>query len=334
MSQSARPRLRAAIIGSGLMGRWHGVAVRHAGGLVTAVFDVDSGRAADLATRLRAPVAESLERAIEACDVVHVCTPMDTHVPIVTRALAQGRSVLCEKPVTDGPDAIRALLAEAERRRVLLVPTHQFLFQRAVVRAQWILPALGEILHLDTIACTAGAAGFAPGRADRVALDILPHPLSLIERLIPGSLANTEWRVVGRAPGEIRAAAAVGGTSLGILVSCAGRPPINQLRIVLEKGTVVVDLFHGFLTVDRGRPSRWQKIGQPFTASARMFGAAAVNLAGRVINRELAYPGLRELVRAFYTAISGDGPSPIPAVETIAVADACDRIRAARETIS
>ena len=314
------------------MGRWHAAAVGHAGGRVTAVFDVDSRRAAALAVRCSAPLAESLERAIEACDIVHVCTPMDTHVPIVAMALSQGRSVLCEKPVTESPDALRVLLADAERRRVLLVPTHQFLFQRAVVHAQRLLPTLGGILHVDTIACTAGAAGFTPARADRVALDILPHPLSLIERLIPGALAKVEWHVSGRVPGEIRAAASLDGTSFGVLVSCAGRPPVNQLRIVAERGTIVVDLFHGFLTIDRGRPSRWQKIVQPFTTSATMFSAAAVNLTGRVLRRELAYPGLRELVRAFYDAVSGDGLTPILAIETMAVADSCERIRMSRNT--
>jgi len=55
-------------------------------------------------------------------------------------------------------------------------------------------------------------------------------------------------------------------------------------------------------------------------------GAAAINLAARSARHEPAYPGLRELVRRLYTAIRGQTAGPISPAETLAVAEARDRL--------
>ena len=72
-----------------------------------------------------------------------------------------------------------------------------------------------------------------------------------------------------------------------------------------------------------------RKIVRPFSAAVRLFGTASMNLLGRAIRGETAYPGLQCLVQAFYAAARGTAPSPIPVEEAIAVADARDAILAA-----
>lgn len=329
---TVRP-LRAAVLGAGLMGRWHGAAVRRAGHTVAAVFDPDAARAARLAREWGAVVSPSPEAAVAECDVVHVCTPLPTHVTLATLALEAGRSVLCEKPIAEQAGDVRALFALAASRGALLVPTHQFLWQRGMLRLQRELPTLGAVRHVDTVACTAGASGRDAMGREAVALDVLPHPLSLIERLVPGALDAMSWSVPHGIAGELRAASSHGGTTFGILVSCSGRPPINLMSVIAEQGTVTVDLFHGFAQVDRGRASRWQKIGQPFSAGLRQAGAAATNLAERALRGESAYPGLRELIARTYAAVQHDSAPPVSAQESIAVAEACDRIRMLRTIV-
>jgi hypothetical protein len=100
-------------------------------------------------------------------------------------------------------------------------------------------------------------------------------------------------------------------TVVDVAISAHGRPTENVLRVIADEGSVVVDLFHGYAVRHASRVSRRVKITQPFVASARTVGAASINLARRVADREPAYPGLRALVRAFYDAVGGDAPAPI-----------------------
>ena len=106
----------------------------------------------------------------------------------------------------------------------------------------------------------------------------------------------------------------------------SGRPTTNQLEIIGERGTITVDLFHGFAVTFGGTVSRRTKVTRPFTVAASTAAAAAANLAGRAWRREPAYPGLRELLSRFYAAVRGQGPNPISPAETIAIARACERL--------
>jgi hypothetical protein len=103
---------------------------------------------------------------------------------------------------------------------------------------------------------------------------------------------------------------------------------VNVLRVIGDCGSATVDLFHGFAVFHGGRVSRGRKIAQPFASAAATLGAASANLAWRARRREPAYPGLRELVRAFYLAVEGAGPAPIPAAAIVDVATARDRLLA------
>jgi predicted dehydrogenase len=95
-------RMRAAIVGAGFMGKVHAHAVLAAGGVVAGVAASTPERAAAGAERLRAErAAVSAEDLVAAddIDVVHICTPNHLHAPLVERALAAGKHVVCEKPL-------------------------------------------------------------------------------------------------------------------------------------------------------------------------------------------------------------------------------------------
>jgi hypothetical protein len=69
----------------------------------------------------------------------------------------------------------------------------------------------------------------------------------------------------------------------------------------------------------RRRPGSTRRSGH-FVGSSLALGAAAANIASRVLIAEPAYPGLRELVRRFHRAVVQGGPSPIGDDESIDVA--------------
>ena len=321
-----RRQLRAAVIGAGLMGRWHAHAIRRVGGVVRAVVDTSLEQAQALASRHHAEASTSLQPIMNSVDIVHVCTPVDSHEPLAAEAIDAGRHVLVEKPLAATSAATRALVARAAARGVLIAPVHQFCWQDGAQRVFASLPALGAIRHIDFIACSAGAtsSGMDP---DEVALDVLPHPLSLIARVHPQALAGP-WTIHRPASGELRLTTMAGQATVSVLISMSGRPTVNALRIVAEHASARLDLFHGFAVIEPGAVSRGRKIVQPFASAGATLVAAASNLIARAIRQEPAYPGLRPLIAEFYAAVAESGRAPVANEDTVAIADAIDAIRA------
>ena len=330
--------VRAAIVGAGLMGRWHAQAIHRSGSRVVAIVDRDAARAALLASRLpgRPAITEDAGYAIREhrIDVVHVCTPVETHEAIAGAAIAGGAHVLVEKPLAGDAAAVERLHRMATEQGVLLCPVHQFLFQTGVRHASQHLADLGAVRQLDVVACSAGADGGSDADRESVALDILPHGLALARRLLGAPLASSSWQVDQGRAGELRLAGIVAETSVMIAISMHARPTENSLTVRCDRGTIRANLFHGYATIERGVPSRFEKIGRPFFGSALVFGAAASNLLARATRGETAYPGLRELVQQFHSATRGRGAPPISVDESIDVARTRDIIAAKRPRVA
>jgi predicted dehydrogenase len=307
------------------MARWHRRAALRAGGSIVAVADLerDRARALDPAAEAFATVDELLQSARP--DVVHVCTPVQTHAEIVAATLAAGAHVIVEKPVAHDADTTRDLLERATEAGLLLVPVHQFLFQPGVMNLLARRQDLGRLVRCSFLAASAGSekTGLDP---DELVSEILPHPLSLFARLAPSSLSELAWHVARPGRGELRAIAVAGELSLEIAVTSNGRPTRTELELIGTRATGLADLFHGFATFDRGGATRVDKVARPLTRGFKMLGASTANLASRSARRESAYPGLRELVVRTYDAVRAAGPPPIGPEETIAVASARDQI--------
>ncbi|MDQ2665202.1 MAG: Gfo/Idh/MocA family oxidoreductase [Gemmatimonadota bacterium] len=324
---AARRPLRATIVGAGLMGRWHAHAVARAGHSVIAVVDTDRDRATAVArAHSGASVFATLHDAPRS-DVVHVCTPLASHVELAMQAINRGSHVIAEKPLATSAAETAMVLERATAARLLVVPVHQFPFQRGVRQAKAALADIGRLLHVDFTACTAGAAGRPDDEQDRIALEVLPHPLSLLASLVSSEIAEVAWSVAHTRPGELRASGVLAGSSVSVLISTGGRPTANQLRLIGERGSISIDLYHGFSVATHGRTTRTGKVTQPFVNATSHFGAAAGNLARRAAAREPAYPGLRELVREFYDAAATGGAAPISPSETVNIATTLETIQ-------
>ena len=94
--------LRAAIAGTGFIGKVHARAVRLAGAELAGVAASSAESARSAAAELGADRAfDSAEEMVRDpdVDVVHICTPNHLHVPLAEAALASGKHVICEKPL-------------------------------------------------------------------------------------------------------------------------------------------------------------------------------------------------------------------------------------------
>ncbi len=317
---------RAGIVGAGLMGGWHAHAIRHSGGRVVAVADPDPLAARALARKHHAAVHASARDMLAAgdLDVIHVCSPLPTHVPAAEQAIAAGIHVLVEKPLAPDAAATRQLLAAAAGRGVLLCPVHQFLFQDGVQMARRAPSPVGTLRHLEINICTAGADERPPETWDDILAEVLPHPLSLAQALLPGGVGSLDWRARRPSPSDLIVNGVAGGLAVRFLISLRARPTLCEMLLRGEAGTLHADLFHGFGFVEGGAVSRSRKILRPFLLASARLRAAGGNLLRRALRREPAYPGLRSLVAAFHAAAAGGGPPPIPPGDVEAVAAAAD----------
>ncbi|MEW6083112.1 MAG: Gfo/Idh/MocA family oxidoreductase [Chloroflexota bacterium] len=320
-----KPEVTAAVVGAGLMGRWHADAIRRSGGRVIAVVDPDEKRAVELARRhAPARVYPCLEDALSQCrpTVVHLCTPANLHRQQAEQALNAGAHVIVEKPLAQTWADTQEILNLAEKNKLLVCPVHQFVFQDGAQRLRGWLASSGKIVQVSFTIRSAGGAGLPTKELDALVADILPHPLSLLQMLIPDSL-DIPWMVDRPAPGELRIIGTTGaGVGMAIEISMNARPPQNSMIIASQEATFSLDLFHGFSVRYPGTVSRTRKVIQPFEFSLRQFGAASGNLFRRLLTNESAYPGLRRLVSLFYQAVRSGGISPIPPHDTLAVARA------------
>jgi predicted dehydrogenase len=316
------------------MGRWHAHAIRHAGGQVVAIVDGDLRRGEALAQRVpgKPVVVDDVGYLLSAhsVDVVHVCTPVDSHEAVTLAALSAGAHVLVEKPIAPECETVEMLHATAAEQGVLLCPVHQFLFQPGVLSAAEWLPDLGPVRHFELVACSAGADEGSSAMREQVARDILPHGLALARRLLGTGWLDSGWYIAPGEPGELRASTTCGSTSISMMVSMRARPTENSLTIRCDGGTIRANLYHGYGSLERGHVSRLDKLARPFAGAALVLGAASSNLARRALRAEAAYPGLRELVTRFYRATMGACEPPISAAESIDVSRARDRLVGAR----
>jgi len=325
-----RPEI--ALIGAGLMGRWHAATARRIGARVIAVVDPDLARAGSLAARYGANAFPDLGRLLDGPrpQIAHVCSPLRSHAETCAVLLGAGCHVLCEKPLAPDAEAVTLLLDAADRHSRLLCPVHQFAWQRGVAGVIERLPQLGELRQVAFTLCSAGAdAPSAPSRDD-VLLDILPHPLSVLSRLLTTApLAAIDWRVRRVASGEMQADGELAGTAISIFVSLAARPTEASAVVRGTRGTARLDFYHGYATQAGGGVSRTAKMLLPFATAASQAASAGSNLVKRAVTWEPAYPGLRTLVERFYAAATGAGPPPFERAAVLGVYRAADRLATA-----
>ncbi|MFO1484911.1 MAG: Gfo/Idh/MocA family oxidoreductase [Verrucomicrobiaceae bacterium] len=91
-------------------------------------------------------------------DAVAIATPLSTHFPLASRALAAGKHVLVEKPMTATVAEAQELVALAETHRRVLMVNHIFAYNGAVrtIRELAASGQLGELLYYDSVRINLG----------------------------------------------------------------------------------------------------------------------------------------------------------------------------------
>ena len=85
-------------------------------------------------------------------DAVSIATPPRTHYPLVRQALEAGKHVLVEKPLATNSVDAEALVDLAERKGLVLMPGHTFLYSPAVNKVRELIDSgeLGELYFITS----------------------------------------------------------------------------------------------------------------------------------------------------------------------------------------
>ena len=120
-----------------------------------------------------------------AIDAVVIATPVSTHYALAKTALAHGKHVLVEKPITRSAAEAEDLIALAQRNGCVLMVDHTFVDTGAVRKMKEIVDAgeLGELHYLDAVRVN---LGLFQHDID-VLWDLAPHDLSILTHLVPES---------------------------------------------------------------------------------------------------------------------------------------------------
>lgn len=149
---------------------------------------------------------------------VAVATPAGTHLEVALAALAAGKHVLVEKPLAANTAGGRRLVADAERRGLILMCDHTYCYTPAVLRIRELLGSgeLGELHYLDSVRINLGLVQ----RDIDVLWDLGPHDLSILDFVLPEGITPV-------------AVAAHGADGVG-----AGRACVAYLTLRLNTGAI------------------------------------------------------------------------------------------------
>jgi predicted dehydrogenase len=135
----------------------------------------------------RYPAINAAEHADEILDdpevdAVVIATPVTSHYLLVKRALERDKHVLVEKPMAQTVQECEELLELAEKKGLILMVDHTFLFTGAVRKMKEILEdrELGELHYFDSVRVN---LGLFQHDID-VLWDLGPHDLSILNYLI------------------------------------------------------------------------------------------------------------------------------------------------------
>jgi predicted dehydrogenase len=115
-------------------------------------------------------------------DAVVIATPVATHYELARKALAGGRHVLLEKPMTASTDEARELIDLAEQKNLRLMVDHTFIYTGAVRKVKELADSgtIGDVLYFDSVRVNLGLFQHDVN----VVWDLAPHDVSIMDYLM------------------------------------------------------------------------------------------------------------------------------------------------------
>jgi len=173
------------------------------GSSVVGVSDLREDRLAQFHKRY--PVARTIRDCNElirdpGIDAVVIATPVSTHFELALEALRAGKHVLVEKPLASNSQQGLRLTEEAERRRLVLMVDHTFVYTEAVRKIRELIAnnLLGDIYYYDAVRVNLGLFQHDVN----VIWDLAIHDLSIMDYVLPFKPVAISATGISHIPGQ------------------------------------------------------------------------------------------------------------------------------------
>jgi predicted dehydrogenase len=155
------------------------------GAQLAAVADLDPNKLALVQRRFPAVTTTTDHRELlnnPGIDAIAIATPVSTHFALAMAALKAGKHVWVEKPMTETAEQAKQLVDEAERRGLVLLVDHTFIYTGAVAKMKEIMQSgdLGRTYYYDSIRVNLGLFQ----RDVSVISDLAVHDFSILDHLL------------------------------------------------------------------------------------------------------------------------------------------------------
>jgi predicted dehydrogenase len=132
-------------------------------------------------------------------DAVAIATPVSTHFDLALAALKAGKHVMVEKPITTTSEQAIRLIEEAEKRNLVLMVDHTFVYTSAVRKIHDLIASnsLGDIYYYDSVRVNLGLFQ----RDVNVVWDLAVHDLSILNYILPSQPYAVSATGVSHVPG-------------------------------------------------------------------------------------------------------------------------------------
>ncbi|MBE9209039.1 Gfo/Idh/MocA family oxidoreductase [Nostoc sp. LEGE 06077] len=133
-------------------------------------------------------------------DAIAIATPVFTHFDLALAALQAGKHVLVEKPMTTTSEQAMRLIDEAEKRNLVLMVDHTFVYTGAVRKMHDLIAtnSLGDIYYYDSVRVNLGLFQHDVN----VIWDLAVHDLSIMNYVLPSQPYAVSATGVSHVPGE------------------------------------------------------------------------------------------------------------------------------------
>src|SRR5580658_2751109 len=246
------PKIRAAVIGVGYLGRFHAQKYAQAPNCeLVAVVDPRAEARSAVAAELKVAERADYRELLGAVDAVSVVTPTPAHFAIARDFLGAGAHVLVEKPITETPAEARELIALAARAGRILQVGHLERFNAAILAAE-------PYLHTPRfVECHRLAPYRERGTDVNVVLDLMIHDIDLVQTMVHAPIATIDAVGTPVFSEEIDIANArirfANGCVANATASRVSLKPERKLRIFEDDAYLSLDLQQKIMTLIRKR---------------------------------------------------------------------------------
>lgn len=132
-------------------------------------------------------------------DLVAISTPVSTHFELAMAALRAGKHVLVEKPMAMTVEECERLIEEADRRKLVLMVDHTFVYTPAVRKLRELVTdgSMGDLYYYDSVRVNLGLFQHDVN----VIWDLAVHDLAIMDFVLPERPVAVSATGISHVPG-------------------------------------------------------------------------------------------------------------------------------------